>query len=210
MDSRKIRREGGARGRLVEAARTLFGEKGYDGTSVRSIARKARCNLALIHHYFGSKEGLLREIVAEGRAPVEREIVSLAELQAPTEERFRRFIGFLVDYFDQHRPLLQIFYREVIQTKRSVVADLRPAARAHASLVSALLEEARSQGILAEIDPRVVGLLLMGMIQTYFINYPLASMILGRRSDELLSALKRNIAQVFLHGVLTERREVRS
>jgi AcrR family transcriptional regulator len=43
---------------IINAAITLFGERGYRGVSIRNIADKAGCNLASISYYFGGKEGL--------------------------------------------------------------------------------------------------------------------------------------------------------
>ncbi|MCW2917798.1 MAG: transcriptional regulator, TetR family [Actinomycetia bacterium] len=43
---------------ILASARALFAEKGYDGASARSIARAAGVDPALVHHFFGSKEGL--------------------------------------------------------------------------------------------------------------------------------------------------------
>ncbi|MCX5341859.1 TetR family transcriptional regulator [Streptomyces sp. R-74717] len=54
------------RRRLLEAARDLFAERGYEGTTVRSIAERAGANQALLFRYFGSKQGLLTEVVAQG------------------------------------------------------------------------------------------------------------------------------------------------
>ncbi|WP_405685697.1 TetR family transcriptional regulator [Streptomyces sp. NBC_00057] len=54
------------RRRLLEAARDLFAERGYEGTTVRSIAERAGANQALLFRYFGSKQGLLAEVVAQG------------------------------------------------------------------------------------------------------------------------------------------------
>ncbi|NED92760.1 helix-turn-helix transcriptional regulator [Streptomyces sp. SID11233] len=59
-DARATRR------RLLEAARDLFAERGYEGTTVRSIAALAGVNQALLFRYFGSKRGLLTEVVALG------------------------------------------------------------------------------------------------------------------------------------------------
>jgi AcrR family transcriptional regulator len=42
----------------MTAARALFREHGYDGTSVRDIARDAGIDPALVIRYFGSKDGL--------------------------------------------------------------------------------------------------------------------------------------------------------
>jgi AcrR family transcriptional regulator len=46
------------RTRLLDAARTGFAERGYDGVSVRSVATAAGVDAALVFRYFGSKDGL--------------------------------------------------------------------------------------------------------------------------------------------------------
>jgi AcrR family transcriptional regulator len=48
------RRPGGldTRGQIVAAARSAFGDQGYDGTSLRAIARRAEVDASLVHHYF--------------------------------------------------------------------------------------------------------------------------------------------------------------
>jgi AcrR family transcriptional regulator len=52
---------------ILTVAEQLFGENGFDGTSIRDIAQKANVNLAMISYYFGSKEKLL-EALLEYRA----------------------------------------------------------------------------------------------------------------------------------------------
>jgi AcrR family transcriptional regulator len=44
------------RGDIIRAARKLFAERGYNGTTMRTIAVEARVDAALIHHFFTSKE----------------------------------------------------------------------------------------------------------------------------------------------------------
>lgn len=44
--------------RIAEAARELFREHGYKGTTVRAIAATAGVDSALISYHFGSKQGL--------------------------------------------------------------------------------------------------------------------------------------------------------
>jgi AcrR family transcriptional regulator len=50
--------DSGARASILAAARTAFGERGYDRASIRSIAREAGVDAALVHHYFGTKAAL--------------------------------------------------------------------------------------------------------------------------------------------------------
>jgi AcrR family transcriptional regulator len=70
--ARKRDREA-TRRRLLEAARDLFGEHGYDGVTVRMIAAAADANVALVHRYFGSKAALFAAVL-EGEYVLQRVI----------------------------------------------------------------------------------------------------------------------------------------
>lgn len=48
--------------RILEAARALFAAKGYDGTSVRDIAKVAEVNVAALNYHFQGKQNLLNEV----------------------------------------------------------------------------------------------------------------------------------------------------
>jgi AcrR family transcriptional regulator len=65
MAIRRPRDLAGTRLALLEAARALFTERGYQGVGVRDIAEAAGADKALITRYFGSKEGLFAEAIPE-------------------------------------------------------------------------------------------------------------------------------------------------
>jgi AcrR family transcriptional regulator len=46
------------RGEILDAARAAFAGRGYDGVSVRAVARAAGVDPALVHRFHGSKEEL--------------------------------------------------------------------------------------------------------------------------------------------------------
>jgi AcrR family transcriptional regulator len=48
---------------LLNAAREVFIEQGYDGATVRAIAGRAGVDAAMVNHWFGGKEGLFGEAV---------------------------------------------------------------------------------------------------------------------------------------------------
>jgi AcrR family transcriptional regulator len=52
-----------SRARIVEAAGRLFSDRGYDGVSVRELARRAGVNAAAINYHFGGKEGLYHAVL---------------------------------------------------------------------------------------------------------------------------------------------------
>jgi AcrR family transcriptional regulator len=54
---------------IVGAARICFAEAGYDRSSLRSIARRAGVDAALVHHYFASKSDLFMATINLPRDP---------------------------------------------------------------------------------------------------------------------------------------------
>ncbi|NIH87909.1 TetR family transcriptional regulator [Amycolatopsis granulosa] len=62
---RRGRRPGGqdTRAALLEAAREVFGESGYEGATVRAIAARASVDAAMVNHWFGGKEALFAQAV---------------------------------------------------------------------------------------------------------------------------------------------------
>jgi AcrR family transcriptional regulator len=51
---------------LLDAAASLFSERGYERATVRAIAARAEVNQALLFRYFGSKQALFSEVLARG------------------------------------------------------------------------------------------------------------------------------------------------
>lgn len=93
---------GDSRLALLNAAKKLFGNDGYESTSTRDIAKAAGVNISLISYHFNGKEGLLRACLEEmsdaGLETVER------VLKKPTSlEDFKtRFQIFLEEFLEVH------------------------------------------------------------------------------------------------------------
>ncbi|MFF0246124.1 TetR family transcriptional regulator [Streptosporangium sandarakinum] len=90
MDETRQRDREGTRRRILDAARRLFTELGYDQVTMRLIAAEADANIALINRYFGSKRELFAEVLAvQGRFP--------GLLEVPSEELPRRLAEYVAD-----------------------------------------------------------------------------------------------------------------
>jgi AcrR family transcriptional regulator len=53
------------RRRIIQAARLVFSERGYDGATFQAIAVRADLTRPAINHYFSSKRSLYREVLDE-------------------------------------------------------------------------------------------------------------------------------------------------
>ncbi|OJF13286.1 TetR/AcrR family transcriptional regulator [Couchioplanes caeruleus] len=82
---------------ILEAARTIFAERGFDKASIRAIAGEAGVDPALVHHYFGTKEKLF---LASVNAPVNPAELIPKALAGPREEAGARLVALVLSVWD--------------------------------------------------------------------------------------------------------------
>ena len=126
------------REQLIEIARTVFSEKGFDGASVEEIAARAGVSKPVVYEHFGGKEGLYAVVV-------DREVLQLLgmmreALGAGTPRLLLEQAAFaLLDYIEQSSEGFRILVRDT------------PLGSASGSYVSILSDIAtRVEGILVE------------------------------------------------------------
>ncbi|MEW2461574.1 TetR/AcrR family transcriptional regulator [Microbacterium sp. K41] len=97
---RRGRPRGGtdSRERILAAAVDEFGEQGYDGSTVRSIAGRAGVDSALVHHYFGTKADLFAEAVG---IPLRPDIDVPGIVAGPRDEVGERLVRYVLEAFER-------------------------------------------------------------------------------------------------------------
>ncbi len=193
-----------SRERLLAAGRELFAAKGFSATGTRAIAAHAGCNLSLIKYYFESKDGLLREVVRSTAESIAVELRGLLAEPLAGEERLRRFLEFMIGFLGRNQDFVRLVFREAVLTEGPLVDEISPMMAGNHALGSAILEGLQGEGRLRDVEPRVAVVLAMGMMIFPFLASPVVTRLLGPMSPELLERLRRNVAEVFLHGVLRE------
>lgn len=83
--------------KILNVARVLFADHGYEGTSIRDIAKAAEVNVASVNYYFSSKENLFLEILKTGYCECAQEMRALLEknngdLEGTMVDIFRYFV----------------------------------------------------------------------------------------------------------------------
>lgn len=152
------------RRRLLEAARDLFAERGYEGTTVRSIAALAGVNQALLFRYFGSKRGLLTEVVALG---------GLEQLRAtPPEELFETALRSMLTHSAEGAEdrSLEVYLRSVGRGDEAA-GTLRELGEEYQSALAGL---SGAPDAVLRADLAMAWLLGIGLMRTVAAREPLA------------------------------------
>jgi len=106
-ERRRGRRPAGedTRGAILAAARTEFGSRGYEATTMRGIARAAAVDARLVHHYFGGKEEIFVEAMG---FPVRPQELVPALLSGPRDEIGQRLAFALLAIMDSDQGRARI------------------------------------------------------------------------------------------------------
>lgn len=86
------------RSQILEAARALFGERGYAATSIEDIVRRAGMTRGALYHHFEAKVDVFRAVVERQQAELAERLNGLAAAAPPdTGERLRTGCHAFVD-----------------------------------------------------------------------------------------------------------------
>ncbi|MDG9704392.1 TetR family transcriptional regulator [Streptomyces sp. DH37] len=184
-----------ARDRILASARAEFAERGYDKASIRSIARGAEVDPALVHHYFGTKEQVFGAAVEVSFAPVGEGLDNLAprgpgDLGDLGRQLVRFFLGVWEDPATR-APLLAVV--------RSALNN-ETAARILRGMVTRQLMARVAQGLDAPDRELRVELAAAQLVGTAILRYVVGVEPLASADPEELAARLAPVVQHHLTG----------
>ncbi len=110
---------------ILEAAKKLFLEKGYDGASIEDIAGCAGVTKSLVYYYFDSKEEILYSVM---KRSMENTISALAQKRKdrPVPETTDELFNHAVQLIENEADVLKIAMGEVFKTngKTNLICEL--------------------------------------------------------------------------------------
>ncbi|MGA9101250.1 TetR family transcriptional regulator [Aeromicrobium sp.] len=102
---------GDTRSEILAAARSQFAARGFNGVSLRSIAREAGVDASLISHYFGDKSALLVASMELPVNPIEKIAGVVADGPDGMAERLLRTF---LSAWDPHREVFSTLVRTTL------------------------------------------------------------------------------------------------
>lgn len=122
-DRRELTREQ-RRQVFMRAGEYLFGEKGYNATTMEDIARRAEFATGTIYRYFNSKEELYSQILNNKLDELFKLIEEKDDPTLPARERLRHYIMARFTFCRTHQSFLQIYTNEVLSPTAQLTAKL--------------------------------------------------------------------------------------
>ncbi|HKZ72994.1 MAG TPA: TetR/AcrR family transcriptional regulator [Steroidobacteraceae bacterium] len=179
---------------ILQIATELFSQKGFDGVSVRDVARAARVTLPTIYHHFGDKRSLYMESCVQlfndwgqhhGRL--------LARDGAPAQRLFDYFAS-LCHSLASDRKFSSLLQREILERDTAGIRKLtRSTFRVHFEQVTQLCRELGCRGNVG-LTAHTIFALTFGLAQLR----PIARELGVGKSIQRAEAMARHVLGVVL------------
>jgi len=166
---RRERERTETRERILNAARDMFADDGYDAVTMRAIADRIEYTPTAIYHHFANKQALLTELCEQDFGELARHFVGKAVAADPIE-RLRAvgeaYLQFAEQYPSQYRFMFMTVLPSDPESRTHAIAERdNPEVNAYAFLRTACADAIAQKLFRPEFDdPDAIAQMLWGMI----------------------------------------------
>lgn len=204
--SRRGRRpDGDARRALIEAAQAILAVKPAGKLTVREVAARAGCDVAMVNYYFGSKEGLLTAALDDALEEMSRVLASVTASEGTLAEKMANLVREPILAMGERRHLPRLIIGQVL-LERGKRADRYIATMGVSYLesVEALVEQGIRSGTFRKVDARSLVYSFAAIPAFFFLMAPVLERVLGEEavSTQAVETFAEAVADLVLHGLV--------
>jgi TetR/AcrR family transcriptional regulator len=194
------------RDRILQAARRVFAEKGYEGTRIDDIVAQAKVNRALVSYYFKSKKNLYHLLFGELFHTWEELGAGFLKSKKSPPEKLSEFVDRITDFCIEKDDLHKIFLRELLNGQRNIQSQLlrNVLKKGFQFCTQAIREGKKTADFSSRQDPSHLFFSILGCVTLYFILAELRQDFFGKRdfSSRGLAERREQVLDLIFHGVL--------
>jgi len=114
--------------RILAAARGVFGEYGFHGTTTRMIAKNVGIDISTLHYHWGDKKDLYEAVILDMNRDLGRELIEVEKSihGRPLGERIKIAIDMTTDYLFAHPEISNlVLHRYFSKTRHEMIIDFK-------------------------------------------------------------------------------------
>jgi TetR/AcrR family transcriptional regulator len=191
---------------LLDAARDLFLDSGFEKTTARQIAQAANTTPAMIHYYFDDKEGLFHAMLEQTIAPLRDRLMASVATESGGFEA-HTLMAMQMRLVAANPWIPKIILNEVLaQPGRLRPLFIRDFAGRHMPLLVTLLEQGQRSGkVRRNLDPKLTALSFISLCMFPFLARAVAEPVFGLRLDaQSIDGLVQHTTALFMQAIAGE------
>lgn len=159
-----MKAESNSSGRILDAALTLFSERGYDATSTREICELAGITKPSLYYFYESKEIIYRALIRSAMEEFQGLLEEGLQLPGDLRTRLTHTAKMVFEHAKQKTRLWRLLYASVHSLNSQFLDEFEGPYRGFGDKLSQAFHAAIKTGEIKPGNPEVRILLLMGAI----------------------------------------------
>ncbi|MBW1895391.1 MAG: TetR/AcrR family transcriptional regulator [Deltaproteobacteria bacterium] len=157
---------------IIEGALKVFGEKGYEETTISAISKAANISDATVYEYFSSKEDVLFSISELYTARENERISSISHYIHSPREKIRVIIQAYLEFYENNRLYTSVALLLLKGNRNFIKSEAyKPVKRSASSIVEAFNEGVEKGLFRDNLDPYIVRNMVLGFIEHLTIQW---------------------------------------
>ncbi len=189
---------------ILDAARTIFAQKGLSGARMQEIADRAGINKALLHYYYRSKEKLFEQVFEEAFKKLIRPLAAFLADDSELFQKIRNICKLYNEVMSQY-PFIPNFIINEINTDPSRIINLInfEGVTEGKQKTVAQIQAAIKTGKIRPIDPRELILNIISLSIFPFASRPIAEQFLYKNDDmdQILKSRADGVADFIIQSI---------
>ena len=168
------------RDHILDKAQDLFSHHGFEGTSVRMLAKAADVNLAMISYYFGSKEKLFQAVIERRVGATLMTLKFILVNEADSWKKMEMVVDHYIDKMYSNLSFQRIIYRELSLDQRNWLSEaIIDILQQNFKAMVSIIEEGQRKKFFRKVDSELTVATLIGTISKITLSSELSCKLLG-------------------------------
>lgn len=147
---------------ILNAARKVFVQKGFDGTTMQMIADESGINKALLHYYYRSKDRLFEAVFIEAFSKMIPNLMKIFISEADLFDKIRSFVDAYISALLQY-PQIPLFILHELRRNPDRVVELIKSTGINPEIFLNFIKLEIKKGTILPIDPQQLLVNMLGL-----------------------------------------------
>ena len=161
--------------RILDAARRVFAEIGYEGARVDHIAELAAVNKAMIYYHIGDKQALYSRVLHDVFGDMAGRLGGSIKQAGTPVDKIKAYVRGIGQTVVDNPCLPRIMMREIAGGGRNLQQIIAHDFVAIIGLIGDAMAQGCAEGVFNEVDPFVLHMMIIGGIEFHLASQPVRS-----------------------------------
>jgi AcrR family transcriptional regulator len=189
--------------KILEAAKTVFHRKGFEGARMQEIADEAGINKALLHYYFRTKENLFDAVFKAAFGEIFAKLFMTVDADVPLDKKLKNLISEYIGFLQKNSYIPGFILAEMNQNPEKII-DVFKSAPVSPSMLFERMKDFINDGELEKTDVRELFINILALCIFPVVARPMLQNIFDfsdEQYDQFIEKRKKTLPHLIMNTI---------